>query len=147
MFQSHVMEDLIAKVHDGVARRISEMEQHGAMTTVGGLKRRLQDLQSQSSRLANAIASTDQMEVLVAQLKAVEAERKAVEAQIAAHRPVNISVTDHQIRQHVTKALMSLRTLLDGDNVLAARAALQKHIPQLVLTPVEREGKPVALDH
>ena len=26
---------------------------------------------------------------------------------------------------------------------LVARAALQKHIPQLVLTPVEHEGKPV----
>ncbi len=81
--------------------------------------------------------------MLLTKLKVVEVERKAVEAQIAAFRPPNLKVTDQQIRQHLTKALLSLRTMLEGDDVLAARAALQKHIPQLVLTPVEREGKPV----
>jgi hypothetical protein len=66
-----------------------------------------------------------------------------VNTQIVARRPVDISVTDQQIRQHVTKALMSLRAMLDGDKVLADCAAQQKHIPQLVLAPVERDGKPV----
>lgn len=52
-------------------------------------------------------------------------------------------MTDDQVRQHVTKNFMSLRSLLTGEDVLAARSALQKHIQQLVLTPITRDGRMV----
>ncbi len=143
LFQPEMLDAVITRVRDGVARRVAEMEQQGAVTTVDTLKRRRDDLQAQVDRLTNAIATTDGMEVLVAKLKAVVAELQAVEAQIATYRPMDLKITDQQVRQHVTKTLLVLKTKLVDDNVLVARAALQKHIPQLVLTPVEREGKPV----
>nr|MDA8341453.1 cytochrome c-type biogenesis protein CcmH [Actinomycetota bacterium] len=74
------------------------------------------------------------------------ADSSAPTAQAVRHevaRLVTEGRTDQQVRQHVTKTLLVLKTQLVDDNVLVARAALQKHIPQLVLTPVEREGKPV----
>jgi hypothetical protein len=79
------------------------------MTTVEGLKQRQQDLQAQSIRLVDAIAQTGEMEVLVAKLKAIEAERKAVDNQITAHRPVEFNVTDQQVRQHVTKGIRPVK--------------------------------------
>ncbi len=36
---------------------------------------------------------------------------------------------------------MNLRSLLGGEHVLVAEAALQKHLPLLFLTPTLREGK------
>lgn len=143
LFQPEVLDAVLTRVRDGVARRIAEMQKQGAGTTVDTLKRRRDDLQSQVDRLTAAIATTDGMEPLVAKLKAVDAERREIESQIATYRPLDLKVNDQQIRQHVTKTLLSLQSLLVGDDVLVARAALQKHIPQLVLTPVEREGKPV----
>lgn len=143
LFQPGLLDSITSLVREGVAQRIAEMERQGEFTTVDSLKLRRDDLQAQVDRLTDAIATTDGMAVLVAKLKAVDTERQTVESQIAAYHPMDLKVTDQQVRQHVNKTLLTLRTLLDGDNVLAARAALQKHIPQLVLTPVEREGEPI----
>jgi len=79
--------------------------------------------------------------VLLDKLQEFSNPQEALEEQIVAYRPTNLKVTKQQVRYHVSRSLLTLSSLIDGDDVLAARAALQKHIRRPVLTPVEREGQ------
>ena len=143
IFQPDLLNTIIGKVQSQVAQRLHELEQEGALASMDGLKRKQQDLLAEAGNLAVAIGRAPNMDPLLKRLNDVEQERQTIEAQLATFRPVDLKVTEEQVRQHVTKNLLVLRSLLDADDVARTRAALQKHIPQLVLTPTLREGLPV----
>ena len=143
IFQPDLLNTIIGKVQSQVAQRLHELEREGTLASIDGLKRKQQDLLAEAGNLAVAIGRAPNMDPLLKRLDDVEHERQTIEAQLATFRPVDLKVTEEQVRQHVTKNLLVLRSLLDADDVARTRAALQKHIPQLVLTPAMREGLPV----
>lgn len=143
LFQPAILERITTQVRDGVRQRLKEIQQADAAGSLEALRHEERSLTAQADRLADAIARSGEMESLLARLKAVEQDLQMVRKRIAAGRPKDLQVTDDQVRQHVTKNLMSLSSLLTGEDILAARSALQKHIRQLVLTPVSRDGRKV----
>jgi hypothetical protein len=53
------------------------------------------------------------------------------------------SVPEDEIRQQVTKTLLSLRQALSDEDVIRAKTAIMKHVGRLVLTPVVKGGRGV----
>jgi site-specific DNA recombinase len=141
LFQPAILDRITIQVRDGVRQRLREIQQADAAGSLDALRHEERSLKAQAARLADAIARSGEMDSLLGRLKNVEQDLQQVRRRMAAGRPKDLQVTDDQVRQHVTKNLMSLRSLLTGEDVLAARSAMQKHIEQLVLTPVTRDGR------
>ncbi len=58
-------------------------------------------------------------------------------------RPLRLDVSEDDIRQRVTKTLLSVRQSLSGEDAIRAKAAIIKHVGRLVLTPVVRDGRQI----
>ena len=74
-------------------------------------------------------------------LRALEQEEAANKSALPNQRLDEMELTGDQIRRHEGSTLLTLRqklTDIDGPN---ARAAFQRHLPGLVCTPTERDGK------
>lgn len=135
VLKPEIIDYVIRRCGEEVRRRFKEMERDGKFVTVDRLKRQRDDLQSQAKRLTDAIAFGGNMPSLMAKLGEVEIEMKRVADAIAAYRPPKLKITAERVREHALKAMMDLRTTIEGGEVEMARNALRKHIGRLVLTP------------
>ena len=111
-------------------------------TQLAVLHKRQEELEAQAGRIADAIAVAGHSPALLTRLATAEAELARVTQEIATHKPVNVTATIADIQEFVRQNVMQLRNLLRKD-APTARAALMKHIKQLVLTPEDRPTGPV----
>ena len=119
-------------------KRLAEIrKQAGQSTQLAVLHKKRDDLQAQAGRLADAIADAGHSPALLSRLTTAEADLSRVEKEIAAYRPVDVAASVEEIQDFVTTHVMQLRSLLRRD-APTAKAALMKHIKQLVLTPEDR---------
>jgi len=128
------------RFEEALERRLEE--NRARRTSPSALELERAELQVQARRLAEAIAEAGHSPSLLSYLASVEAKLVRVEQQIDECNPVNLNVTAEEVRTFVLKNVMQLRNLLH-DETSRARAALMKHVKQLVLTPEERPEGPV----
>jgi site-specific DNA recombinase len=118
--------------------RLAEIRKQATQSTpLSILHKRRDDLQAQAARLADAIAEVGHSATLLGRLATAEADLARLDREIAAYRPVDVAADVELIQDFVTKHVMRLRNLLRQDRT-AAKAALMKHIKQLVLTPEDK---------
>ena len=87
--------------------------------------------------MADAIADAGHSPALLSRLTTAEADLARVDREIATYRPIDVAASVGDIQDFVTKNVMQLRSLLRRD-APTAKAALMKHIKQLVLTPEDK---------
>ncbi len=75
----------------------------------------------------------------------VDDDIKAVDWKLAASRLVTINITKEQVKKHVLKVAMDLRSFLSETEIPWAKEALRKYIDCLVLTPIVEDGRIVAI--
>jgi hypothetical protein len=79
-------------------------------------------------------------------LRELDAEIKGIEAAIANYRRVKPEIALGEIREHVTKALLTVKESLTNathGHFARAKETIARHVGKLVLTPSIREGRPV----
>ena len=126
---------VVKRCGEELQRRRKEMERQRENSNPDSLRRQRDDLRAQAARLAEAVGMGGDMPSLVQRLRTVEAELKKLDHAIATYRPRNLNITEEQVRGHVLKAMMDLRSTLNNNEVAVARNALLKHVGRLVLTP------------
>ena len=119
------------------------MEKQGTIQTLDGLRRDRARLQAKVSRQTEAIEEGGHLRSLVDRLRKVEGEIDHLDRAIASHRNPKPKVTAERVRGHVVSALMQLREMLEERGIALARAALQKHVGKLLLTPKMMDGRRV----
>jgi hypothetical protein len=65
-----------------------------------------------------------------------------VDRRMEQHKPMDLSATVEEIREFVYRNVMQLRTLL-RDDAARSKAALSRHVGQLVLKPKQTPSGPV----
>jgi site-specific DNA recombinase len=139
-----MMDHLLERFNQELERRITatRSEAAGGSGTLLGLQKQRDELQSKARRLAEAISAVGHSKTLLSELSQVENRLDGVNQQIDSFTPMQLETTAQEIRDFVLKNLLQLRNLLRGDPAIA-RAALVKHIKQLVLMPNEGPLGPV----
>ena len=137
------IDQVVQCCEEEVRRRLKEMERQGAITTLDSLRRERQQLQARAANLMSSIELGGDIPRLVQRLRAIEDEIAQSDRAIACHRVVKPKVTTELVRNQVVKTLMRLRDILNEQEVAVARAALQKHVGKLLLTPTVKDGKRV----
>ena len=137
------IDQVVQRCEEEVRRRLKEMERQGAITTLDSLRRERQQLQARAANLMRSIELGGDIPRLVQRFREVEDEIAQLDRAIASHRVVKPKVTAEQVRNRVVKTLMRLRDILNEQEVAVARAALQKHVGKLLLTPRMMEGRKV----
>jgi site-specific DNA recombinase len=129
---------MIQRFEQELQGRMAEIRKQAAQSMpLAELHKKRDDLQVQAARLADAIADAGHSPALLSRLTTAEADLARVDREIAAYRPVNVAASVEQLQGFVTGQVMQLRSLL-GRDAPTAKAALMKHIKQLVLTPEDQ---------
>ena len=137
----HRVEYIVKRCEEEARRRIKEMERQGAITTLDSLRRERHQLQQKADNLTQSIELGGDIPRLVKRLREVEEEMAQLDRALASHRGVKSRVTAEQVRSQVVNTLMRLRDTLNEQEAAVARAALQKHVGKLTLTPTVKDGR------
>jgi len=141
-----VLNQVIARCEVEVRNRLAAMERDGSLATLESLKRDLDDKKRRQARIIAAIETAGDINTLTERLRNLENEITGIKVAIANFRPISFETAARGIREHVTTALLgfkeSLATANDSD-VTSAKAALERHVGKLVLTPLVRDGRPM----
>ena len=133
----------VKRCEEELKSRLAEMERQGSTTSQDALLRQRQDLTSRRARLIEAIEVGGDLDCVIPRLREVEGEIKGLTEAIEAYQPVKLDVAVDGIRNHVLRSIMRLGETLKAGDLSRAKEALAKHIGKLVLTPVQRDGRPV----
>ena len=101
-----------------------------------------QRLEGQAKRIADAIADAGHSPSLLAQLSSIESRLAQILQQIEAHQPMDLDPNLDEIREFVLKNVIQLRRVLSNDPGVA-KAAILKHVGQLVLVPKVTASGPI----
>src|SRR5260370_38180403 len=130
-----MIEFIMERFQQALLKRLSEMEKQNASAgDLITLNRQRDEPRAQGLRMAQAIAVAGHSPTLLSHLASCEAQISTVNERIAAYKPVQVSATLEKMRDFVMNNILELRTLLRQDPQ-RARAALMKHLKELVLTP------------
>jgi site-specific DNA recombinase len=147
--QDRLEEQLLAAIEQRIAN--PGMIEHILVRFQAELKKRLADLQRQNvgletlrhersvlkaktQRLAEAVAAAGHSPALLSALGDVEHQIAVLDRRIETFKPINVAATLEEIRDFVSRNLLNLRDLLHQD-ASRAKAALSRHIGQLILKP------------
>ena len=142
LFKPEMMDYTLRRFREQLDQRLAEIQRDATRNSLPALQRKHKELQEQAERLADAIGEAGHSPTLLSRLTRVESELARVEESMQAHKPFNPKGTEEEIRDFVTKNVLHLRHTLRGD-VTAAKAALQTHMGQLILTPKGTQKGPV----
>ena len=133
----------LQRFQEALQSRLAEVRKQSTQSThLAVLQARRTELEAQAGRIADAITVAGHSPTLLSRLAVAEGELARVTKEIEGHKPVDVTATVAEIQEFVTTNVMQLRNLLRGD-APTAKAALAKHIKQLVLTPEDRPTSPV----
>ena len=130
----------LQRFDEALQKRLNEIQQQS--TELAVLEEQSATLQAQIKRLVEAIATVGHSTSLLCHLTSTEAKLTQVNHRIEVHQTPPWIASTEQVRSFVLEKVMRLRGLLRGD-IDRARAALMKHVRQLVLTPQETPTGPV----
>ena len=142
LLKPEMMDYTLRRFREQLDQRLAEIQRDATRNSLPALQRKHKELQEQAERLADAIGEAGHSPTLLSRLTRVESELARVEESMQAHKPFNPKGTEEEIRDFVTKNVLHLRHTLRGD-VTAAKAALQTHMGQLILTPKGTQKGPV----
>jgi site-specific DNA recombinase len=143
VLQPEVLHYVFQRFRQELDRRMEELRRETSHSSpVKDLHQERLRLGAQAQRIAEAIAQTGHSPTLLTHLASIESQLARVHQRIEAHQPVEVDPTMEEIREFVSKNLMQLRAVLCDDPNMT-RAALSKHISQLVLTPRKMPSGPV----
>ena len=117
----------------GIQRQTSGLED---------LRRERHQLRANAQRIANAIAEAGHSAALLSKLAEVEAKISEADRRLETYEPVDVSASVGEVRDFVYRNVMNLRGLLHQD-ASRSKAALSRHIGQLILTPKQTPTGPI----
>jgi len=139
IWRPEILEYTIKAFEQAVRGRMEAMRHEAAAPT---LVTRVEKLRDEARRLADAVAEMGYSPTLLGRLRTVELEINKLETQReeahAAFREPSFS----SLRRFVMEQVSALPQLAQSDPE-RAKAALARHLPSIVLTPSERDGRPV----
>jgi len=135
-----MMDYTLSRFQQELQKRLANIQKQGK--GLSALHKERSELQAKAKRVTEAIAEAGHSPALLAQLSSIESELAHVERRIDARKPVDLNVTVAEMRDFVSQKMSQLRDLLRNDPG-TLKGALMKHVPQLVLTPVETPTGPV----
>jgi len=139
-----ILDGVVARCERELTRRLAEMQRNGSVTSMESLKKQRDEMQVRLDRLTKAIElGGGDLLSLIQRSRKLENEIKSLDHAIATHRPMTPEVAIEGLRDRVTNALMHLHETARSGNVQRAKEALARHVGKLVLTPVQRDGRPV----
>jgi site-specific DNA recombinase len=136
----HVIEYILARFQAELQKRLPEIQRQ--TTGLEDLRRERRLLQARAQRLADAVAEAGHSPILLAKLAQLEAQVTEVDRRMEEYRPMDVSATLEEIRDFVYRNVMQLRGLLHED-ASRSKAALSRHIGQLVLIPSQTPSGPI----
>ena len=119
---------------------MAEIQRHS--TGLDEFRRHRSELQLKAERLTTAIADTGHSPALLSKLAEIESQIAQVNHREEAAGPVNLSAAVGEVREFVYSQVMQLRELFQQD-ATGSKAALARHIGQLVLTPKTNPTEPI----
>ena len=135
---SEMIQYTVRRFEQELQKRLADIRDQAAQSTqLAALQRKREDLQAQAARLADAIADAGHSPALLSRLATAEADLSRVDKEIGTYTPFDVATSVEEIQDFVTANVMQLRSLL-GRDAPTAKAALMKHIKQLVLTPEDK---------
>jgi len=137
---SKMIDYLVSRFDGELRKRLTDIQRQA--TGVDDLRRERQQFQSKARRLAEAIADAGHSPTLLSELSALESRIADLDHQIEAHKPVNISAAVSEVIEFVRRNATQLRDLLQQD-ASRSKAALARHLGQLVLKPKQTPSGPV----
>jgi site-specific DNA recombinase len=139
-----MLDHAVQRCEEELKNRLAGMERQGVLQTVDSLKKQRQDLEGRRVRLVEAIEiGGGDLFVLTKRLRELEGEITRLNSTIVARRPLTLDLAVGGIREYVVRAIMRLSETLKTGDVSGAKEALANHIGKLILTPVQREGRPI----
>jgi DNA invertase Pin-like site-specific DNA recombinase len=140
LLNPQLMDYLLKRFQEELQQRLDQIERKSAGQEELGHERRR--LQMQIERIADAIADTGHSPALLSKLADLENRIAELDRRAAADRPVNVSATVEEVKEFIQQNVMQLRNLLLQDPT-RSKAALVRHLGQLVLKPVATPSGPV----
>ena len=132
----------VCRCREELKRRLAEMQRHG-VGDPDNLKRRREEVQAKQRHVIEAIEAGGEIPALARRLRELEDEAGRLDRALVGARPLRLDVSEDEIREQVTKTLLSLRQALSDEDLIRAKTAIMKHVGRLVLTPVVRDGRQV----
>ena len=127
-----------------ISQFVAAAEERQRADTASGervtLEKRRAVVQGQIQRLTDAIADAGHSEAILARLRNAEDDLRSIEERLAGAGPTVVSTAE--LRDFALRRMTDVASLVRQD-IPHARAALQKHVPRLVLTPTHHAGKDV----
>ncbi len=140
ILNSQVIEYTLQRFQEELQKRLAEIQRHS--TGLDEFRRHRSELQLKAERLTTAIADTGHSPALLSKLAEIESQIAQVNHREEAARPVNLSAAVGEVREFVYSQVMQLRELFQQD-ATGSKAALARHIGQLVLTPKTNPTGPI----
>lgn len=108
----------------------------------GRLEREQAEAEKQEGNLTKAIAAGGELDALVAALRAAQARRREIQAELdKGGNPVSEAATVEAARHRATVALEFLEFTRDAGKVAAARSTLRVYLPEALRCFPERDGE------
>lgn len=133
--------DAIAELQAAVHALLVQQRREAAQGSEAARKR-LQALEGEIGRLVDAVATVGVSPALSARLKAAEAERAQLEAEIQASGPVDLAATINDVTGRYKRMLLQLQQVLEGEDRDRTRQILAEMIGPV--TVLQEGGEPFA---
>jgi hypothetical protein len=140
ILNSQLIEYTLQRFQVELQKRLAEIQRHA--TGLDEFRRQRSELQLKAEHLTNAIADTGHSLALLSKLAEIAGQIAQVNRREDAAKPVNLSATVGEVREFVYSQVMQLRELFQKD-ATGSKAALGRHIGQLVLTPKTNPSGPI----
>jgi chromosome segregation ATPase len=126
----------VERMREELDRRFAEMD-----SALEILRRRKQQLESEISRLVQAIAEGQGSQSIMAAIGEREKELRAISDQLLEKRPRSVRATLEELRMFAISRLTNLRKLLaNPESIQPARALLAEHVGKIMLKPMIEQG-------
>jgi site-specific DNA recombinase len=135
-----MIECTLTRFQEELHKRLAEIQRQ--TTGLESARRERRQLQTKAQHLTDAIADAGHSPALLSKLGEVEAHIAKLDRHIDSWKPMDIATTVEEIRDFVSRNLINLRGLLHED-ASRSKAALSRHIGQLVLKPKLTPSGPI----
>ncbi len=143
--KTEAIEYALTRFQDGLHKRLKDLQEQTlkAADTVATLQNQRRELKGQAVNLGEAIAKMGHSSTLLHQLAVIESEIERIDERLAlANQPLDLAFSLELIRDFVSEKALDFNLAFDSEPS-KARQVLANHIERLVLTPRVTEDGPV----
>ena len=128
-----MIEYTLTRFQEELQKRLVEIQRQ--TSGLEDIRRERRQLQTKAQRITDAIADAGHSPALLSRLGEVEAKIAEVDRHIERCKPVDITTTVREIRDFVCRNVMNLRGVCCTKTRGGSKAALSRHLGQLILKP------------